>query len=244
MEQYSIPTMKQYGNNESVRNINTSLARNGNVDMSSLSNTNMELENINRKIVQIQNEYYLSNTKKNIFGKNNQKKELAENVCGDVGINNMLQHTTWIIYNTNCVYFDYHMFKMFAHDNNYMIIVNEVMNLCKWCIQSYGKFSVHINLLGFSISAVDRYKHVIEMFCSQCLSNTENYSDYLENIYVYNTPQFIENISKIMGGIIPQNVKEKVKKLNKQESVNALNVLFSTKDNHANVEKYECGSNV
>jgi hypothetical protein len=210
MEEYSVPTTNKYAG--SSMNVETSV---------------LELQKVNDKIMQIQNEYYATNSKKLVLGKNAQKREIAENVCGNVGIENMIRNTTWIIPYSNCVYFDYNMFKMFAHEKNYVTIVAEVMNLCRWCIHNYKKFSVHINLLGFSISAVERYKNVIELFCTQCLSNNENYSDYLEYIYLYNTPHFIENISRIMGGLIPPNVKEKVHKLNKQDSVDALKNLFS-----------------
>jgi len=188
---------------------------------------------IETRIEQIKEEYYTLNNKRSVFGKNEQKNEIAQNVCENVGIEDMMKHTLWIVPYSNCVYFDYHMFKMFAHTNNYTIIVNEVMNLCKQCIHTFGSFSVHVNLLGFSISAAERYKGIIEMFCNQCLANNENYSDYLEYINVYNTPQFIENISRIMGTLIPPNVKSKVLKIGKKESENALHTLF-----YGNKEKH------
>lgn len=232
--------MEEYGVSKGKHNIGEMVSSVvGNIDRS--SSYNAPPHHITTQITQIHSEYYTENNKRAVFGKNEQKKELAENICNSVGIDNMLKHTMWIIPYTNRVYFDYHMFKMFAHPNNYCIIVEEVMKLCKQCISLYGSFSVHVNLLGFSVSAVNRYKGVIELFCGQCLANNENYSDYLEYINVYNTPHFIENVSHILGGLIPPHVKSKVVKLNKQNSAIALNTLFSANEPDTNSHGHDGG---
>lgn len=190
---------------------------------------------IKSKINEIQQSFYEENKKHIFLNKNKQKQVLAESVCDKIEISDMLRHTTWIIPYTNKIYFDYHMFKLYATPNNYYLIISEILKLCSQAISTNGSFSVHVNFAGFTISAADRYRSVIELFCNECLLQNHHFSIYLESMNIYNTPHFIDSLSGIVSGLIPVEVKRKIRKYDKRESEELLNLLFMHNHHHGSV---------
>jgi len=178
------------------------------------------------QLQQIKDEYYNQN-KKNIFFKNDQKFHLAQSVCTQIDLEELMYNTCWIIPNTNKVYFEYSVFKHYACPDNYEQIVNKIYGLCLNCVQRYGSFEVHVNLASFSMSAAERYKSIIQMYCDQCNNKNTSLTEYLDKLYLYNVPVMIDNISRLLSPMVPPEVRTKREMFSKEISESMLQALHN-----------------
>ena len=69
--------------------------------------------NFQKKITQLQNNYYKDNTKCVLF-KSNQKIDCANTISNAFNKNELFSNTVYILSNTNQLYFDYTFFKTYA----------------------------------------------------------------------------------------------------------------------------------
>jgi hypothetical protein len=181
----------------------------------------------NEKINKLTTQFYSENKKKILF-KSSQKFECAESITNSIGIEELIQRTIFIIPNTNSVFLDYTLFKTYATPDNYYKIITHILSLFKICIQNYGTYDCHVNLDSFTITAAQRYKDIIELFLQNCMtSNSEcEYSVQLTTMYIYNTPNTFQNISKILLPLIDPIVKNKIVFYDKATSQKTLPELF------------------
>jgi len=119
--------------------------------------------NLINEIKEFQNNYYSVN-KKNFFFKKQQKIDCATEISEKCDINTLLNNSVFIIPNTNSIFFDYTIFKVFANPANYNNIINHINHLINYCIQYFERYNVHINLSSFTITAYERYKKLIMDF--------------------------------------------------------------------------------
>ncbi len=181
--------------------------------MNAIPNTIVKLE----EIKQIQNNYFQENSK-NVFFKKTQKFDCANTVCKQIDIEDLLYHTSWIIPGKNKVYFDYTVFKQYACPENFSLIVNDVLAKCIDCSYQFNVFEVHVNLSSFTITAAERYKSIIELFCTECFRRDTRFTERLVCMCLYNIPTMIENISRILLPLIPPEVRPKLRLYSKDES--------------------------
>jgi hypothetical protein len=180
------------------------------------------------EVKEFQHSYYSENTK-NIFFKNSQKINCAKDITEKFNSNELIKKTIYIIPNTNKIYIDYLIYKLYANPNVYDEIINYILELFSECITKYGDFECHLNLSSFTVTSAHRYQYHIELFCKRCLElNTPNYSTLLSKFYIYNSPSVMENISKIFKHLIHNEVKKKIIIYNKQESILKIEELFSS----------------
>ena len=89
---------------------------------------------------------------------------------------------------------------------------------------------MHINLKGFTISAAERYKQVIQLFCNECcnLASTSNISfvEDLTVLKIYHTPSVMETISRMLSSLTDPTVKKKLVFCSKAESDGLIQQLF------------------
>jgi hypothetical protein len=183
--------------------------------------------NLLEEVKEFQDSYYSQNTK-NLFLKNSQKLECAKDITKNFNIFDLIKKTIYIIPNTNKVYIDYLIYKLYANPNVYNNIVNYTFNIFSECISKYGDFECHINLNTFTITSAYRYNDMIELFCKKCLTTSNpSYSMLLSKFYIYNSPAMMENISKIFSHLINLEVKSKLIIYNKQETIVKLEELFT-----------------
>jgi CRAL/TRIO domain len=188
--------------------------------MSNTNDTNF-METINR----LQNQYY-SNNKKNTIFKSGQKEECASTITNKIGIEDLIKKTCFILDGTYSVFFDYTIFKMYATSENYEKIVEYILSLFNACIEKYGTFEAHINLNSFTLSAAERYKSIINVFINKCMIANSGYSIKINKMYIYNTPNTFNNISKILLPLIDSEVKQKIVLYDKINSFELLNNLL------------------
>jgi hypothetical protein len=173
-------------------------------------------------------DYYSQNTK-NTFFKKNQKFDLAKQVSLSFDINMLLQKTGYIIPGTQHIYFDYTVFKSFANEDNYNVIVTYILNLFQTCITNHGEYIVHVNLDTFTVSAAERYKNLITLFNESCMSNkTIEYSKLLKFWKIYYTPSVIDMITKILKTVLEPEIIQKIIFVSKKESDEKLQKLFES----------------
>ena len=191
-------------------------------------NTNSESE-FSKRIEELTNQYY-SDNKKNVFFKSSQKMDCAAQVTNQIGIDELIKKTIYLIPNTNCVFMDYTLFKTYATPENYDKIVGYILALFDYCINNYGHYYTHVNLDSFTISAAERYKNIIECFLKNCMPSESEYSNKLINMYIYNTPNTFNNISKLLMPFVDPIVKQKIVMYDKKCSGELLINLLSKKE--------------
>ena len=181
------------------------------------------------QIDQFKEEYYKTNGgKKVVIGKKRQKNDIAQQISTQFDIDTLLNQTIYIIPNTeNHIFIDYPTFKLYANEYIYDRIINRVLDLYNTCIERYGSYTVHINLLTFSTSAAERYRFIIELFNQKCNSANGIYKNSLIKWYVYNPPSVLNMIQSILRNIICQEIIEKIVIIPKEESSNKLNEVLS-----------------
>lgn len=182
-----------------------------------------------KEIEDYQNKYYENNDKNTIF-KTSQKNNLASSISSRFDTNKLLTMLCYPIINTNIVIIDYSVFKLFANPNNYEIITNHILGEFKKIIETYDNFECHINVNTFTISAAERYKSMIKIFCSKSLASDTPYSDKISKLIIYYPPSMIQSISKVFSPFINPNVKEKVIIYDKTSSDLNWNALSNFKE--------------
>jgi len=179
------------------------------------------------QIKQLQSDFY-SNIDKNIFFKNNQKTKCANEISKQMNLPDLIHDTMYIIPDTNKVFFNYTVFKLYANQENYDAIVMNVLKLFKECIQKYNCFEIHVDLKSFTVSAATRYLTLIKTFCNECLKSNTEYGELATNLFIYNTPGMMEQISVMLKPFLHIDMRKKLICFNKQDSLEKLDHLHSS----------------
>jgi hypothetical protein len=182
--------------------------------------------NTEKSIKKKQDEYYDKNSK-NVFFKKEQKYQMAEIVQNNFTLTELLESTVYSINGSRLIFFNYLLFKTYAHPGIYQFVIDHILSVFSKAIERYGLFEVHFNLDTFSMSAAHRYNDIIKMFCSQCLQAPTKYSAHLDKLHIYNTPNMIQSISKLFNPMINENVKRRITLVSKEESASLLSSLLN-----------------
>tara|TARA_B110000503_G_C7154593_1_gene416731 strand:- start:2053 stop:2640 length:588 start_codon:yes stop_codon:yes gene_type:complete len=175
-------------------------------------NTFLSEKDVVKKIDSIKESYYTCN-KKNTFFKNNQKFDIANQVCNNIRLSDMIVYSIYIIPGTNKIYFNYPLFKNFATPENYADSQCYLQLLTTRILQQFDSFEMHINLASFSISACQRFFGAIQSL----FETTTELTDRMRVLHVYNTPHVIEQIRRILNPLI-NPILPRVIYYNKNES--------------------------
>jgi hypothetical protein len=180
-------------------------------------------------IEKLQQNYYSKNNK-NILFKNKQKLDCAINICNEMNIEDLLNKTIIVIPNTNIIYVDYTIFKLYANPSNYSIVVDRILKTFDFILQTYPNFEPYINLNSFTISAAERYKDLIKLFCDSCLKSTTRYSKLITKMYVLNVPSAFDNVARLLTPFIDVYIRERISLHTKDESAIIIQNLMSIKN--------------
>lgn len=189
-----------------------------------MDDSNSEKSSILKKMMETQNMYYNKNSK-NTFFKKSQKMECAKEICKNIDIYDMIANSIYVILNTNKIYIDYTMFKLYANPDNFDIIISHIINTCKYLITYHQTFEVYINLENFTVSAAERYKGLIQKYVSCCLNENTDFSTLMAKMNILNSPSVIELIVKIIKPMVDKNIVDKVFFFKKEESMNIIKNL-------------------
>jgi len=186
-----------------------------------MNNTNQFLDEISK----LQNDFYAKTSKNTLF-KTKQKLECAAAVSDSMDINELTAKTFYIIPNTNRIFLDYTIFKLYANPNNYNYLVDWAVSLIMHCIHTHGSFDVHVNINTFTITACQKYKTIIEMFMDACFQTDSEAVLKLGHLYIYNIPSVFDSIIKFLNPFINDTVKPKIVVYDKTQSPALIQKLF------------------
>lgn len=166
-------------------------------------------DTIANQIKDLKTKYYNKNGSSILF-KNTQKRDCATEIVNNIPINILLTDTIHIVENTNQIYIKYEILKLFAAPSVYTIIINHIRNLVELCITNHGSFQLYINMNTFTITAANRYKELIQMFCEKALQSDSIYHTKLQTIYLYNYPAIIPVLTQLFSVFVDSSARGKV----------------------------------
>lgn len=170
---------------------------------------------------------YLQKNGKNSFFKKDQKIDCAKEISNTFSLEDMIRLTMYNIPNTNKVVFDYNVFKLYAHPANFDNIVNGAISVYNTVLLTFSDLEVHMFIDTFSMSAAERYKNAINLFCNKCMNSTTKYSKLITKTYIYHTPSMIQNISILLKPFIDKDINEKIVYYSKAESTDLIKKLLA-----------------
>ncbi|MFY7728467.1 MAG: hypothetical protein ACOVRN_03010 [Flavobacterium sp.] len=183
-------------------------------------------DNLLNDLEKFKSQYY-SDNKKNTLFKSAQKADLANRVCEQFGLNDLFIRTSFIIPNTNRVYINYPALKLFANPSNYEDFVNHTQSLFIKCINLYGNYECHVNLESLTVTAVERHKKLIEIFARDpSETGGIEYTKFLTALYIYNTPNVIETITRLISYLLEPELMQKIVTYNKADTTLKLSELL------------------
>jgi hypothetical protein len=98
------------------------------------------------------------------------------------------------------------------------------------CIQKNNVYTSHANIKGLTVTAVERYKILVEKFNQYCIMKNEfeNINNYLKNSYIYNSPSCINMVLPILKSLIEPSTFSKIVLLDNKKSDEYLQQLLSS----------------
>lgn len=176
-----------------------------------------EMEELQREIEQVQDDYYADHGK-NTFFKKQQKFDCAKQVSSHIPLELLLNQYCRVLPNTQMVYIDYPFMKTFASPEIFDIMSDHIFQLFLMAKDAFGTLDVHLNLDGFTVSAAERYKQIVISFCDKCLRNNTGFSTIIDRFMIYNTPATIDHIKPLFMPFMLEDVKRKAQLISKRDS--------------------------
>jgi len=169
---------------------------------------------------------YYSKNPKNILFPSKQKMDCAQSITNVIDFDKLIQNTIYQVRDTNKIFIDYTVFKIYANPENYLLIIDSIFSVFDSVIHQYGSFEIHFNLNTFSVTACQRYKKIIELFIEKCIQKKSEYTKKVMKLYLYYTPTVFDNIALILQQWIHPEVRDKFVLYNKIESIERTQQLF------------------
>jgi hypothetical protein len=179
---------------------------------------------LEEEITKIKIEFYTSQPKK-MFIKKAQKEECSEYVIQKISLEQLLQNTMYVIKNTNYIFIDYPLFKQYISVTYYDKFIQHMSQTIRNVIMEYGTYEMHINLLSFSVSAVEKYYVIIQTFYEMCNQHENMFLTQLSCIHIYNTPMMIHVIKAMLSKLNVESIRGKAIFYTKEESPELLSKL-------------------
>jgi hypothetical protein len=165
--------------------------------------------NIQEQISNLQAKYYSETSKNKIF-KNSQKLDCANSVVQNMDLKVLFSSCIYILPNKNVIFIDYPKLKTFVCPEIYHHVIDYSINLANQCIAKYQVFSLHINMQSFTITAAQRYKELIELYCNTCLHKDSQFQSQLQFIHLYNYPSIIPVLHKMFAHFVDDSARGKL----------------------------------
>jgi len=181
--------------------------------------------NLMNELEQFKSTYYSDNKKCSVF-KAAQKHDLATKICSEFGQDELFKKAVYQIRDTNKVYINYPVFKMFVNPSNYNEFVLFNQTIFNHCIRVHGSFECHVNLDGLTITAVERHQRLVEIFCADPSERGGvEYTNYLTKVYIYNTPSIIDNIAILLKRLLDPDIMKRLVKYSRGETAYQMSLL-------------------
>ena len=182
-----------------------------------------------------QTEYFTQHAKAIMF-KNAQKLAIAQAVSSRFDMASLLEASIFVVEGTYRIYMDYTLVKLYANPTNYIIIVGRIIGFIDHLIATYGKYEVHFNIEGFTVSAAERYVEFVRVFCAECNripNTTMDRVDGAVSLYTYYTPVVMSNIMTIIMKLADKALNHRFTYYNKDVSEKLIQSLLNPDESTA-----------
>ena len=188
--------------------------------MSALSS----FEELEKEIDNIKEEFYSESGKNTLF-KKAQKFDCAKKVVSKIPLEVLLSKMCVIFENTNVIHIDYPTMKTFASPENFEIISDNTISNFDFLKRTYGTFEIFINFDGFTVSAAERYKDLIEIFCKKCFQINAGFAFAVTRLVVYNAPTMIDSVKYAFWPFMEEEIKKNIVVVQKKDSAAIINKI-------------------
>lgn len=161
--------------------------------------------NLEKQLDEFRQNYYKKN-EKTFFYKQSQKTDCAEKITQEFSLSYLLEKS--IYSHKHVIFFHYPVIKTFIHPRIYSNILSYIDNMIEQTLQQYEIIDIVINMDSFTMTAAQRYKDIIKIFCNKYLQNDENLKKF-KTIYIQNSPSVIEMIQKMFSPFMSQKATGK-----------------------------------
>jgi hypothetical protein len=180
--------------------------------------------NIIQKMQEMQTGLYNDSGGKNMFFKKTQKLDIAKTISENFDFSEMISKSIYILPNKQDeIYIDYTVLKLFIHEGIYEKIIDHILVLLDECIKNYGKYSLNVNLEGFTISAAERHKNAIIMFSNICVNKELIcglvYSELYNTIRIFNMPSVMDSLIQMFKPFFAKDVAKNLELFKKNDSL-------------------------
>ena len=167
-------------------------------------------ENIIENIKRIQEGYY-SVSKRTMYNRKELKNSCAELITQNISLNELVSKTVYIIPDTNRVFVDYTIFKTFATPSSYQVVVDTLVSNIISVINGWGTFEIHLNLNSLTVTGLDRYNSIFQVYYDTCCSNGLYYNkDKIDKLVILNTPIVISTLIPLIVRYTDPSIKSKI----------------------------------
>ena len=169
------------------------------------------------------------NLKKSLF-KTKQKEDCALMVANQISLDEVISQSFFTLPGCPSVfYMNYPIMKTYMNHENYQEITDKLIQVLVGATQmsSTGQIQVHINLNGFTVSAAERYKYIVEYFSTKCNENDIVLTPFIECVNIYYTPAAMPSIMSMLRLFIQPKIFDIINYIAKDESAELLHTLFS-----------------
>ena len=94
------------------------------------------------------------------------------------------------------------------------------------CIENYNSYEVHLNLASITITACERYKNMFNPLIHKSLIKNNIYATNLDKFFLYNPPNIMNTVIRIISPFTDNIVKQKIILISKVESEQRIRELF------------------
>lgn len=185
-------------------------------------------EDLEREIEKTKSEFYSESGGKNTFFKKQQKYDCAKQVVSKISLEVLLKKTCYVIESTNCVHIDYPLLKTYASPEIFETIADYIIMNFQQIKDTYGNLQIFLNFDGFTVSAAERYKSLIEVFCMKCFQRNTGFAPVVLQFVVYNSPNVMDAIKHIVMPFMEENVKAKLLVVPKKNSSEYNRMFYPT----------------
>ena len=170
--------------------------------------------------------------KKAFFGKNKEKENCAVSVANQISIEEVMAQSFFTFpQRPDVFYMNYPIMKLYMNQNNYRSITEKLIQVLQESVNQPsscgGGSEVHINLNGFTVSAAERYKHIIEYFSHKCNEDNIVLTPFIERVYIYYAPSAMPAIISLLQLFIQPAILDRMILISKEDSPEALQALFA-----------------
>jgi len=199
--------------------------------MNNLSQVSCAKQDLANDIKRFQEEFYKSEPKSILF-KNKQKDKCSNAVLEKYELDILTERSIYVIESTKSIFVDYSILKLYINDTILQEIVDHTVDKIIFCMSNYTDYEVHLDLSGFTISALNRYKNLIyscyAMFRTASQRTGIDFERLLIRMCIYNTPSFVQSIKAIFASVFSPLLNGKMIYYDKIESGVYIRQLFDT----------------